>query len=78
MDFVLSIVLGFLAGRWLDGKLGTAPYLALAGLGFGLAAGFRFLWRAARRARRETEQDGFKASSTDRQARFALEHADHD
>jgi F0F1-type ATP synthase assembly protein I len=32
-------VLGFGAGFWLDGKLGTSPWLSLLGFAMGLAAG---------------------------------------
>ena len=58
LEFVFSIILGFLGGRWLDGKLGTHPWLALAGLGFGLVAGFRFIYRAAKRMNAEAGGDG--------------------
>jgi F0F1-type ATP synthase assembly protein I len=72
LELVLSIVIGLFGGRWLDGKLGTEPVLTFVGLGFGLAAGFRFVYRAATRMRAETEKDGFRAAQTDRTARFAL------
>lgn len=73
MELVLSIVFGFVGGRWLDGKLETEPYLAIAGFFFGCVAGFRALWRAAERMRRETERDSFSENATDRTARFALD-----
>jgi F0F1-type ATP synthase assembly protein I len=38
---------------WLDGKLGTTPWLMLLWLGLGLVAGFRGVFRAVRRADRE-------------------------
>jgi len=78
MDIVLSIVFGFFGGRWLDGKLGTEPYLAILGLAFGLAAAGRFLYRATRRAEREMKTDGFKESSVGRDARFALDQKDNE
>ena len=55
LELVLSILFGFYGGRWLDGKLGTHGWLTLAGFGFGVAAGFRAIWDAAERLRRETE-----------------------
>jgi F0F1-type ATP synthase assembly protein I len=73
LEVALSIVIGFAAGRWLDAKLDSAPWLALAGTAFGLAAASRFLWRATRRMRRAMEQDGFKPSSVGRPARYALD-----
>src|SRR6187200_1593602 len=50
LELGLSVVIGVLFGMWLDGKLGTAPWLMLAWLGIGLAAGFRGVLRAVRRA----------------------------
>ncbi len=78
MDIVLSIIFGFFGGRWLDGKFGTEPYLAIIGLAFGLAAAVRFLYRATRRAKREMDRDDFKESSVGRDARFALEQKDNE
>jgi ATP synthase protein I len=56
LEFVLSIVLGLLAGQWLDKKFGTAPWLMMIGLGYGIAAGARALYRALKRANREAEE----------------------
>jgi ATP synthase protein I len=39
LAFVFALVLGFAAGFWLDGKLGTSPWLSLLGFAMGLAAG---------------------------------------
>jgi ATP synthase protein I len=69
LELVFSVLLGALGGRWLDGKFGTAPVLTLLGLGFGVAAGARFVYRAWRRMQRETEQDGFRESDTHRGGR---------
>jgi ATP synthase protein I len=55
IEFSLSTVIGALGGRWLDGKLGTDPWLMLVGLVLGVAAGFRSLIRTAQRANRENE-----------------------
>jgi ATP synthase protein I len=57
IELVLSILFGFFAGRWLDGKLGTNGWLTVIGFGFGVAAGFRGLYRAAVRMRKETEAE---------------------
>ncbi len=40
-----SIVLGVLAGLWLDSKLNTEPYLVIAGLVIGLAVAFFGVYR---------------------------------
>jgi F0F1-type ATP synthase assembly protein I len=45
MSFVLAIVLGFGGGYWLDGRLGTGPWLAFAGFFLGLAAGVLNVYR---------------------------------
>ena len=46
LEVVLSIMFGLFGGRWLDGKYGTGPWLAILGFAFGLAAGVRAIWRA--------------------------------
>jgi hypothetical protein len=40
-----SVVVFMLAGRWLDGKLGTGQWLTLVGAMVGGAAGFYSLYR---------------------------------
>lgn len=45
MSFVFAIVLGFGAGFWLDGVLGTKPWLSFIGFFFGLAAGVLNVYR---------------------------------
>jgi len=58
LELGLSVVAGVLFGRWLDGRLGTTPWLMLVFFGLGLVAGFRSLLRAVRRADREAEAEG--------------------
>lgn len=45
MSFVFALVLGFGAGYWLDGVLGTKPWLSLGGFFFGVAAGVLNVYR---------------------------------
>jgi ATP synthase protein I len=45
LELVVFVVGGLLLGQWLDGKLGTAPWLLLLCLLLGLAAAFRNLIR---------------------------------
>ncbi|MBP1678511.1 MAG: putative F0F1-ATPase subunit Ca2+/Mg2+ transporter [Bacteroidetes bacterium] len=47
IQLALSVVVFFFAGRWLDGELGTAPWLMLAGLLVGIAGGLIKFVRAA-------------------------------
>jgi F0F1-type ATP synthase assembly protein I len=56
LQFALSIVLFLFVGRWLDEKLGTAPWLLLAGVMIGAAAGFYSLYRQLVIAPRERER----------------------
>lgn len=59
LELVLSVMLGLFGGRWLDGKLGTGPWLAIIGFGFGVAAGVRAIhrgWKDMQRINREEEQ----------------------
>jgi ATP synthase protein I len=53
LEMGLSVVIAVLIGMWLDSRLGTTPWLMLLWLLFGLAAGFRGVLRAVRRADRE-------------------------
>src|SRR5262249_61177666 len=52
---VIATVIGLVGGYWLDRWLGTAPWLMLIGLGFGIAAGFVNLFRSVKRAERELD-----------------------
>ncbi|MBY0497188.1 MAG: AtpZ/AtpI family protein [Cyanobacteria bacterium] len=45
MSFVFALVIGFGAGYWLDGVLGTRPWLAFAGFFLGFAAGVLNVYR---------------------------------
>jgi len=49
----VCVALGLAVGYWLDRKLGTGPWLALAGLLVGVTAAFRELWRAVVLSRRD-------------------------
>jgi ATP synthase protein I len=46
LTLVISTVLGLAGGYYLDGWLGTKPWLTLVGLLLGIAAGFVNLFRA--------------------------------
>jgi F0F1-type ATP synthase assembly protein I len=54
IEFSVSTIIGLLGGKWLDGKLGTQPWLMLVGLVLGVTAGLRSLLRTARRANQES------------------------
>ncbi len=70
LEVVLSVLFGLFVGRWADGKLGTGPYLALAGFALGVAAAGRAVFRVAGEMKRETANDGWRDSEIDRPARL--------
>ena len=50
IQFPVAIALGFFFGRWLDGQLGTGPWLMVVFSLFGIAAGFVNLFRITAQA----------------------------
>jgi ATP synthase protein I len=58
LEFGLSLLVGLFGGRWLDNKFGTAHWLTFIGFGFGVAAGYRAIYRAAQAANRDAERHG--------------------
>jgi ATP synthase protein I len=57
LELGISVAIGLLFGWWLDQKAGTAPWLMLLFLVFGLVAGFRGVFRAVKRAEREADEN---------------------
>ncbi len=57
IEMAASVVVGGLIGYWLDGYFGTEPWLLLFWLTCGVIAGFRSLYRLAKRVNRD-QQDG--------------------
>jgi ATP synthase protein I len=63
LQFVIAMLGGLYAGQWLDGKLGTAPWLLIVGVFSGAGLSFYSMYRKlmaaqakddeARKARRE-------------------------
>jgi F0F1-type ATP synthase assembly protein I len=56
LQFAGAILLFMFAGRWLDARLGTAPWLLLAGVAVGAVTGFYALYRTLVVVPREREQ----------------------
>ncbi len=52
VEIGVAVALGVFGGQWLDGQLGTTPWLTLALTLCGVAAGFLNLIRTVRRAQR--------------------------
>ncbi len=57
LELAISVILGLLAGQWLDRKLSAGGWLTAIGFGFGLAAGARAVYRALQAANRQAERE---------------------
>ena len=57
IELAIAVIVFLLLGWWLDGKLGTGPWLTLIGLVFGSGVGFRSLWKAAQEATERAEDE---------------------
>lgn len=72
MEMAIAVVIGTLGGSWLDQRLQTRPWLALIGMFFGVAAGFRGVLRVAReheramKARDARDRERLKKKATER------------
>ncbi len=63
-ELLLSIAIGYYLGHWADGKLGT-HWISLVGFLLGCYAGFRALFKAAKRMERDIERDEMLARGED-------------
>jgi ATP synthase protein I len=52
IEMGVAVALGWWFGQWLDGKLGTAPWLMILFLLLGVAAAFKAVIRTAREVSR--------------------------
>lgn len=58
LELFLSVVVGFLLGRWVDRHwLAGHGWGTAVGTALGLYAGFRSLWKMAKRAEREAAEE---------------------
>ena len=55
IQLALTVVILFFAGRWLDEKFGTGPWLMLAGLLIGIVGGMIKFFRSALELGREED-----------------------
>ena len=59
IQFVVTILVCLFAGQWLDRKLGTTPWLLVAGVMLGAGLGFWTMLRVARAAEKDsTKREG--------------------
>jgi len=54
---IVSPLVGFFAGSWLDGRLHSGPWLGIIGLVLGFAAAGRETWLIYRRYQAEDEEE---------------------
>ena len=57
IELILSMAVGYYVGRWADGRLGSTPWLSLLGFLIGIYAGFRQIFRAAKRMTADAERE---------------------
>lgn len=55
-EFAGAILLGFFAGRWLDSKVGIAPWGVIVGVFVGAVAGFYSMYRRLMAAQRADDE----------------------
>ncbi|NIR29393.1 MAG: AtpZ/AtpI family protein [Gammaproteobacteria bacterium] len=65
IELGLGLCLGYFGGRWLDGQLGTAPWLTWVGVALGLAAGAKSLYQLTRKT-----QADLNAGEEEERARY--------
>ena len=65
MELGGAIIVCLLAGWWLDGKLGTGPWLTVVGVLIGSVAGFRAVYRAAKVMQKQAEREAAEERKQD-------------
>ena len=64
IEFGLSVVIGYLAGRWLEGRFDCPPWGTVGGILLGFAAALRSLLRLAAREERRAREERSKAKNS--------------
>ena len=54
---IVAPLVGFFIGDWADGKLGTEPFLAIAGLILGFASAGKEIYRVIKRASQSKDEN---------------------
>ncbi len=57
LEIAIAIGIGYFGGRYLDGRLGTNPWLTWVGFGAGVGAAIKALVRVVRSYQRSLEED---------------------
>jgi ATP synthase protein I len=50
LEMAIAVIIGLLFGTWLDGRIGTSPWMMILFLCFGFAAGLKGVLRYVRQA----------------------------
>ena len=53
LEMGIAVTLGYFVGTWLDGWLGTAPWMMIIWLFIGLGAAGNAVWSAVKRAQKQ-------------------------
>jgi ATP synthase protein I len=56
LELAIAVILGLFFGRWLDGQLGTTPWMMIVWLIIGFTAGMKGVYRHVRISDREAER----------------------
>jgi F0F1-type ATP synthase assembly protein I len=81
LEVVLSIVFGLFAGKWLDAKLHTGPYLAILGFLLGTAAAVKAIvrtWKQMQDAAAREEREQGNPTPREDTPKPRRHHDDHD
>ena len=63
LEMGIAVILGLLFGQWVDGRLGTTPWMMLLFTGLGMAAGMKGVFRAVRQADRIAAENEAEATA---------------
>lgn len=64
IELAVSVMIGLFFGRWLDGRIGTAPWMMILFLCLGFTAGLRSIYRFVRQADRDAARAEAEAADT--------------
>lgn len=75
LELVVGMGIGFFGGRWLDQRFGGGHgYFVIGGVVFGLIAGFRNLFRAAKNMQKDLEREEREAFPYEREYLAQIEN----
>ncbi|MBK9032088.1 MAG: AtpZ/AtpI family protein [Myxococcales bacterium] len=63
IELSVSVLIGMFFGRWLDGRIGTSPWMMILFLCLGFTAGMRAIYRFVRQADRDADRAEAEAAA---------------